>query len=156
MNKKSISTGMICIFLLINLSSVSGLETTEETHLIFGRATYGPGGPHANRATVEVTSSFGTLQTQVGPDGGWPNGKWQVECSWPNGTAFTVTVIGCCGHQGWEGSKSGVVDGDTDMGTICVTEEDDGDGSGSGHPILELIWKYFPNAFPILKIILGY
>ena len=141
------------LFMNFSLSTVNGIQTTEETHLIFGKATYGPFGPPANSAAVEATSSSGTLQTQVGFDGGWPSGEGQVECNWLNGTVFTVSVIGCCGHQGWEGSKSGDVDGDTDMGVICVTEGDDSDSPS--FPILEWILKIFPNAFPISRIILG-
>ena len=45
----------------------------------------------------------------------------------------------------WECSESGVVDGDTDIGTICVTKEYDGDSPS--FPILEWLLEIFPNVF---------
>jgi len=89
-------------------------------HLIYGTATYSDGYSTAG-ALVDVMSSLGTLSTSV-----YSGGNWQVDCgdpgpNWPDGTAFTVYVTGCCGHRGWSGESSGIVSGGyNDMGNIVT------------------------------------
>ena len=116
---------------IINLESVETTDVvitkTLPPHPIYGTATW-DGGGNADGASVEVTSSLGTLTTTVGPDGGWGSGEWQVDCgdpgpNWPEGTSFTVTITGSEAHAGWSGNASGSVSGYyDDMGIIVVYE----------------------------------
>jgi len=111
--KKIISSSVLVILLICFLvPTTGGVETAEETHLVFGTARYSDF-KTADNAEVRVESSIEVLTTNVGGLGGWDSGHRQVECSWPIGTTFTVNIIGCCAHPGWEGSKDGIiVDGD--------------------------------------------
>ncbi|MFO7678366.1 MAG: PKD domain-containing protein, partial [Thermoplasmatota archaeon] len=90
---------------------------------IYGYAEYSSGG-NADGAYVEVTSALGTVDTYVGPAGGWGSGYWQVDVgdpgpSWPDGTNFTVIITN---DTGWESNpETGVVTTPgNNMGTITL------------------------------------
>ncbi|MFO7922974.1 MAG: hypothetical protein R6U58_04710 [Bacteroidales bacterium] len=93
---------------------------TFATHYIFGTAEFSDGHV-ANGARVTITSNHGTLVTWVNS-----SGHWQVNCgssgqNWPEGTNFSVKIVGCCGHKGWTGLATGVVEGsESDMGHIIL------------------------------------
>jgi PKD repeat protein len=115
-------------FVILTLLIVSSLHVAVALvpHPIFGNAVYCNGG-NADGAKVYVNaSSIGKQKiTFVGPSGGWASGYWQVDVGdpdvWPDGTAFTVHIVGQGAHAGWFGSTSGTISGfSNDMGTITL------------------------------------
>lgn len=88
--------------------------------IIFGEAQYNDG-IEGTGARVEIVSNLGVLTTWV-----TTGGKWDIDIgdpgpNWPQGTEFIVWLTGCCGHKGWSGNRSGIINGSqNDMGLIIL------------------------------------
>jgi len=94
------------------------------SHEIYGIARYSDGVLAAG-AKVEVVSSYGVLSDWVNAVGEWSINVGDPGPNWPDETYFTAYAIGCCDHDGWSGSKSGIVSGtENNLGTIILSSND--------------------------------
>jgi len=126
---------IIFLFLLSSLQTTVFASTNEQmillssnptfaTHELYGIARYSDGVLAAG-AKVEVVSSYGVLSDWVNAVGEWSVNVGDPGPNWANGTYFTAYAIGCCDHDGWSGSKQGIVSGtETNIGTIILTSND--------------------------------
>lgn len=109
---------IILIFLIVMPASITA--DSFSMHYIFGTAQFSDG-DIAMGARVTITSEYGSIETWVDGSGGWKVNCGGSEPNWPQGTNFSVKIVGCCGHTGWTGLAEGIVEGDeTDMGHIIL------------------------------------
>jgi PKD repeat protein len=121
------SSLVFMLFLLLSFNNAIFVQSSPiimAPQPIFGLAEYCNGG-NADGAYVEVSSTLGSVQTLVGPAGGWGSGYWQIDVgnpgpNWPVGTSFTVIITQ--NSTGWQStSASGTISVPmNDMGTIIL------------------------------------
>ena len=121
------SSLVFMLFLLLSFNNAIFVQSSPiimAPQPIFGLAEYCNGG-NADGAYVEVSSTLGSVQTLVGPAGGWGSGYWQIDVgdpgpNWPIGTSFTVIITQ--NSTGWQStSASGTISVPmNDMGTIIL------------------------------------
>lgn len=103
---------------------ISSTTQSLTNHNIYGIARYSDGVLAAG-AKIELVSSYGVLSDWVNAVGEWSINVGDPGPNWPDGTYFTAYAIGCCEHDGWSGSKSGMVSGtENNLGTIILSSND--------------------------------
>jgi len=124
----------VTFILLLTVIMAFVIPVSASPRPIYGYAEKS-GGSSADGAYVKVTSNLGTVDTYVGPAGGWESGYWMIDVgdpgqNWTDDTTFSVTIT----DGDWTGSGSGNISGNyIEVANITLTYEG-GSGGGGATP----------------------